>query len=431
MQNHNVYHDILQAYLSLKDHELQLFLRIRSLPRSGTHHELATRLADYDAQTYKDHFTRSGSSLHGMQFHATTPEMAGTSTPSLQPLSNLPIDLITEIMDHIGSWELSKAVGAPTSLQEPSDWTSSATVLDRTILSTSLRRVMSVPLSPPFTKLGTDLLIRFELIDILDYLWNIESLRSSFKKYYGDDYSRIPKLASAWNRTSMLHWWFEKPDIFTKSYTAEAIDDACRYVCLSALHWWDQTSRRAQVENKGSPLLPFPPRYTSQALESASHKGQISVLSFFLAHGWPLLPGRSLDMASSAGHVDVLNWWAYDSGLELGKEVKYDKNAIYNASCGGKVDVLQWWKEQSERPNGKVQMVFDNEALTGATRHNKPEVLDWWDKSGLPISYRICDIEEALEDAIGGGTAARQWWARKGVNFRAGDSEWMKLRSLN
>lgn len=322
-----------------------------------------------------------------MPFHATTP----ASTPSLQPLSNLPIDLITEIMDHIGSWELSKAVGAPTSLQEPSDWTCSATALDRTILSTSLRRVMSVPPSPPFTKLGTDLLIRFELIDILDYLWNVESLRSSFKKYYGDDYSRIPKLASAWNRTTMLHWWFERPDIVPKSYTAEAIDDACRYVCLSALNWWDETSRRsvmavmccppalsqsnrAQVEGKGSPLLPFPPRYTSQALESASHKGQISVLSFFLAHGWPLLPGRSLDMASSAGHVDVLNWWAYDSGLELGKEVKYDKNAIYNASCGGKVDVLQWWKEQSERPNGKIQMVFDNDALTGATRHNKPEV---------------------------------------------------------
>lgn len=59
------------------------------------------------------------------------------------------------------------------------------------------------------------------------------------------------------------------------------------------------------------------------------------------------------------------------------------------------------------------------------------QVLEWWDKSGLPISYRMCDIEEALEDAIAGGAAARAWWARKGVNFRAGDSEWMKLQSLN
>ena len=57
----------------------------------------------------------------------------------------------------------------------------------------------------------------------------------------------------------------------------------------------------------------------------------------------------------------------------------------------------------------------DQEALVGATRHNRPEVLEWWDKSGLPIQYRMCDIEEALEDAIGGGEDARlphqpPWW---------------------
>lgn len=58
-------------------------------------------------------------------------------------------------------------------------------------------------------------------------------------------------------------------------------------------------------------------------------------------------------------------------------------------------------------------------------------MLDWWDQSGLPMYYRICDIEEALEDATGGGYSVREWWASKGVNFKAGDSEWMKVRSLN
>jgi hypothetical protein len=47
------------------------------------------------------------------------------------------------------------------------------------------------------------------------------------------------------------------------------------------------------------------------------------------------------------------------------------------------------------------------------------------------LQYRICDIEEALEDAIGGGEKARGWWRRKGVNFKADDKLWMKLQNLN
>ena len=76
-------------------------------------------------------------------------------------------------------------------------------------------------------------------------------------------------------------------------------------------------------------------------------------------------------------------------------------------------------------------MIFDQEALTGASRHNRPEVLEWWNRSGLPIQYRMCDIEEALEDAIGGGEKAREWWRRKGIDFNANDKEWSKLQYLN
>lgn len=127
-----------------------------------------------------------------------------------------------------------------------------------------------------------------------------------------------------------------------------------------------------------------------------------------------------MDMASTAGHVQVLDWWARHQ-----PEVKYDRQAMYHASCHGKVEILQWWLESG------LQLIFDPDALVGATKHNRPEVLEWWDKSGLPIQYRMCDIEEALEDAIGGGEAARQWWRRKGVDFNANDKEWMKLRNLN
>ena len=130
--------------------------------------------------------------------------------------------------------------------------------------------------------------------------------------------------------------------------------------------------------------------------------------------------GRVMDMASTAGHVQVLDWWARHQ-----PEVKYDRQAMYHASCHGKVEVLQWWLESG------LQLIFDPDALVGATKHNRPEVLEWWDKSGLPIQYRMCDIEEALEDAIGGGEAARVWWKRKGVDFNANDKEWMKLQNLH
>ncbi|KAF8577688.1 hypothetical protein K439DRAFT_1639487 [Ramaria rubella] len=459
-QDYDIRANILDAYTRLDTHQLQLFLRLRSLPEAGSHSDLAVRLTEHDLKTYTISSPRPTppTPLSSQPQRHPSPSSVAPAprTPHSQILSNLPIDLIAEILDHVGSWELSKAVGVLTSLPRPPEWGTSATCLDRAILSTSIHRVRSTPASPPFTRLGANLLIAFDLRDILDYLWSVESLRPSFKLYFEDSLSGIPTLASMHDRPRILDWWLSQSDITPKAYTSDAVDNACRNISLNALEWWDAKSRplsnarnatcvtsNGGVEYRNSThlgqtitgSLSFPPLYTTQSLEAASLKAHIPVLSFFTEHSWPLRPGRSLDMASSAGHVSVLDWWAYESGLEIGKDVKYDKNAVYHASCSGKVDVLKWWKEQSERGKGKggkgVQMIFDADALVGATRHNKPEVLEWWDKSGLPISYRMCDIEEALEDAIAGGAAARAWWARKGINFRAGDSEWMKMRSLN
>jgi len=174
-------------------------------------------------------------------------------------------------------------------------------------------------------------------------------------------------------------------------------------------------------ERPGHALLVL--EYTEAALEYASAKNNIPALAWWRhqnkVSGLPLKVGRVMDVASTAGHVKVLEWWAA-SQLEF----KYDRHVLHHASCHGKVDVLQWWLGSG------LQLIFDQDALTGATRHNRPEVLEWWDKSGLPIQYRMCDIEEALEDAIGGGEAAREWWKRKGVDFNADDKEWMKLQNL-
>jgi hypothetical protein len=127
-----------------------------------------------------------------------------------------------------------------------------------------------------------------------------------------------------------------------------------------------------------------------------------------------------MELASGAGHINVLEWW-HRSGLDF----KYDRVPLYHASVSGRVDSLDWWAQSG------LQMIYDSDALVGATKHNKPESLEWWDQSGFPIQYRPCDIEEALEDASQGGALVRAWWEKKGVDFGANYTEWTKFQSLH
>ena len=48
-------------------------------------------------------------------------------------------------------------------------------------------------------------------------------------------------------------------------------------------------------------------------------------------------------------------------------------------------------------------------------------VLKWWDKSGLPYKTGtgMCDIEQELECAIGGGEKARGRWRGKAIDSNA------------
>ncbi|KAJ7782745.1 hypothetical protein B0H16DRAFT_1658253 [Mycena metata] len=332
-----------QAYRRLTHTELVLFLAVRDLPTSGSDAELVSRLAHHDFHTYPFPTTLA----HPPVSPALTPP------PKQRTLGpDLPVEILADIMDHVGDWELSVAVGVPTSLKKPSAW-SRASPTDEALITGHLPLIRAAdPITYPPT-LGADLVIRFGYVNVLQFFL-LESARmtdgSVFKKIYKNDL--IPIKASLHGRLSVLSWWkhgFEHhPD-----------------------------------------LIPAPsPASISQALHNASCHGKV------------------LDSRKSFSHV--LDWWL-GSGLQL---------------------------------------IFDQDALIGATRHNRPEVLtvyvardfwssllhqvlEWWDKSRLPLQYRLCDIEEALEDAIGGGEAARDWWRSKGVDFNANDKEWMKLQNLN
>ncbi len=327
---------------------------------------------------------------------------------------DLPIEIVADIIDHVGDWELAKAVGLPTSLTQPTEW-KRATSTDFAILSgqVSLIREGKPSADNPLTKIGGNVVVRFGYVHTLEYFFteHPRMLLDAFED------NLIPIKASRHGRTLVLNWWKhgveQYPDLvpFPKgTVTAEAVDCASRNGHINSLDWW---------LNWGHPF-----EYTEASLESASSKKQIAVLDWWKRQhkrlGLPLKVGRSMDMASTAGHVEVLEWWA-SSQLEP----KYDKLALQHASCHGKVEVLRWWLGSG------LPLIFDQEALTGATRHNRPEVLEWWANSGLPIQYRMCDIEEALEETIIPGDGARNWWRKRGVDFTANDKEWMKLQSLS
>lgn len=76
-------------------------------------------------------------------------------------------------------------------------------------------------------------------------------------------------------------------------------------------------------------------------------------------------------------------------------------------------------------------MIFDNQVLVGATKNGHADVLEWWKRSGLRVEFKTCDIEEAMEDALGGGEErVRRWWEANGLNLGVGTSEWMKVKVL-
>lgn len=380
----------------------------------GGQQELVSRLANHDLHHY--HIPNAAHNLK----QPSSPRLKMLRCKSSQRVrsklkTELPVELIADIMDHLGDWELSTAVGAPTSLPRPLEW-SRASRTDYAILTGDIKNIWEAHPSSanPLTSLGAVLAIRFGYENILEYF--LSQHRDMFLQAFKDDL--IPIKASRYGRVKLLSWWKHVveqhagliPAPSAKSLE-EAVDQASRNGQLASLDWW--------LDEYGHSF-----EYTEASLEYASAKNQIAVLDWWKEQhklkGFPLKTGRVMDMASTAGHVEVLEWWA-TSQLEF----NYDRHALQHASCHGKVEVLQWWLGSG------LPLLFDQEALTGATRHNRPEVLEWWDKSGLPIQYRMCDIEEALEDAIGDGEGARAWWKEKGVDFNANDKEWMKLQTLN
>ncbi|KAI0503071.1 hypothetical protein F5B22DRAFT_630681 [Xylaria bambusicola] len=348
----------------------------------------------------------------------------------------LPPEIWSLIFEHVGDWEVATALNIYTTLEIPIEWKKNRINLidpleiymhdlEWLILSCPGSDVICQKLAEApkglryVSSLVVKLIMKFSLVDVLTYL------ETNLSKVFWASFSAkfLPNKASGvYGRVDILTWWNTSPSFLKKEYDAEALDHASRMGYVHVLDWWVRS---------GLPL-----KYTEAALESASKEGHLLVLEWWKEAALKddnivLKPGRSLLTAAQHGQTAVLRWWE-GSGTPVG----YSEGVCKIASAHGQTAVLDTWHELKGE-----KLSFDSQVLVAPTKQGHIDVLEWWkqyargEKAGGDgrthrVEYKTCDIEEALEDAIGDPRPIRRWWARNGLNLGLGTSEWMKIRRL-
>ena len=352
---------------------------------------------------------------------------------------SLPPEIWGMIFERLGDWEIAQALGVLTNLPKPSDWQKPPRhdaaantmikiewiILTGTCLDLA-RKLEDGPVPKWLSGLCVKLIMKFNATDILSYLE--KNHYDLFWATFG--HTLLPTKASAvFGKVPILEWWRTSPSFLSREYNNEALDGASQAGFVHVLDWWKKS---------GLPL-----RYSEAALEQASSKGKIEVLEWWKNAGSysggyqtesdAILPagthkplqlkvGKSVCFAAQNGQTETVRWWD-QSGIPY----SHEESVARLASANGHVDVLRLWKEIKGE-----KMIYDNQVLVGPTKNGHWDVLEWWKTSGFRVEYRPCDIEEALEDSLGGvgEEQVKSWWARNGLNLGVGTSEWMQVKVL-
>ncbi|PVI02858.1 flavo protein [Periconia macrospinosa] len=364
-----------------------------------------------------------------------------TLTPTKSKGPRLPPELWSIILEFTEDWELAVHMHIRTNLPVPPEWRQAASEegpktqmqrLEWTLLTGSYAEITSLLSADPPTRisrLSIELIMRFAMVPVLSHLEHAH--KDLFWGTFGHAF--LPHKASMFGRTEILEYWRTSPTFLTKEYSAEAMDNASRSGSVQALDWWYES---------GLPL-----KYTESALEAASSQGFVQVLEWWKGHSryrkTPTNPpspgvqhenangrrellnlkvGKSITYATQSGCLPAIHFW-----VESGIPFSHEDTIAKLASAHGHTQILDYWRKLRGE-----KMLFDNQVLVGPTKQGHADVLDWWKYSGLRVEYKTCDIEEALEDGVGGkaGEAVRKWWAQNGLNLGVGTSEWMRIKVL-
>lgn len=349
-----------------------------------------------------------------------------------QNKSALPPEIWTHVFDFLADWEVATALNIYTHLPVPPQWIpliptpkSKVRSLEWVILTQPIGPIKAFfekqakeQQLPTLSPIALDLILRFARTDVLTYLASHQ--KDIFWNSFSSTY--LPhKASTVYNSPAILQWWKDCPAVIQKVYDEYAVDFASKAGFTEVLQWWLDSG----LEMK----------YTERALENASLRGSIEVLEWWQTNSQklagtprelPLKIGRSIWLAAQYNRPQAIAWWER-SGLPYSHEDRVPTLA----SQFGHVEVLELWYSLKGS-----KMIFDNQVLVGPTKNGKAAVLEWWKeasrKYGLRVEYKTCDIEEAMEDAVGGDSEGevREWWSRNGLNLGVGTGEWMKVKTL-
>ncbi|KAF2250249.1 flavo protein [Trematosphaeria pertusa] len=364
-----------------------------------------------------------------------------TLTPTKSKGPRLPPELWSIILEFTEDWELATILNVHTNLPVPPEWRQSASEegpktqmqkLEWILLTGSygeIKALLDTDKPTRISRLCIEIIMRFAMVPVLTHLESAH--KDLFWGTFGHAF--LPHKASMFGRTEILEYWRTSPTFLTKEYSAEAMDNASRSGSVQALEWWYES---------GLPL-----KYTEAALEAASSQGHIQVLNWWKEHSRyrkePTTPpspgeqqddtrtqrdllnlkvGKSITYATQSGCLPAIHFW-----VESGIPFSHEDTIAKLASAHGHTHILDYWRKLRGE-----KMLFDNQVLVGPTKMGHADVLEWWKRSGLPVEYKTCDIEEALEDGVEGeaGESVRRWWALNGLNLGVGTSEWMRVKVL-
>jgi len=359
----------------------------------------------------------------------------------------LPPELWSMILDFTGDWELATALNIYTTIPVPVEWCSANSESGP---QTSMEKIEWALLTHPYPEINKvldserptrlsqvciDLIMRFAMVPVLRHLE--QNHREAFFSAFSGAY--LPFTASSvFPKPKVLEFWRTSSSFSTLEYNTDCIDNASCQGYVAVLDWWFYS---------GLPL-----KYTEAALEKASSRGHINVLEWWRQHGThserPGTPhpenssssaqssirhpsqsppplrlkvGKSISYATLSGSLPTMRWW-FTSGIPF----PHEDSVAKLASTHGYTHILDYW--HSVRGE---KMLFDNQVLVGATKMGHANVLEWWLRSGLRVEYKICDIEEALEDGVEGerGGQVKKWWVENGLS-KVRTAEWMRTKVL-
>jgi hypothetical protein len=142
----------------------------------------------------------------------------------------------------------------------------------------------------------------------------------------------------------------------------------------------------------------------SSYVKGACAVGNIELLTYLFINYINMFDDHAtcLHIASTHGHLHVLNWWK-NSKLPI----HFSNNLLHvpHDSC---VNILEWWRNTGAKIECYHESLINHASIDGHI-----EILNWWKNLGIPLKYDpsfiLCIASER------GHVKVLEWWKKSGL----------------